>query len=159
MTSRSKASCDCSLHLSVERVVASESRERRRHGLPEIVLVLRPPELFAIASIKIAQRLSHNGVRALLSQFRLQRFHKRNEDLRLDLGLLKDGNAHGSPCDFASGQREPRSAPTLSAHRIEFVVGSDRERVGEPVGHGEHGGDRGDVPGVVVREAVAFSSS
>ena len=34
-------------------------------------------------------------------QFRLHGFHERDEHLGLDLGLLKDGNAHGSLCDFA----------------------------------------------------------
>src|SRR5579863_9343176 len=48
------------------------------------------------------------------------------------------------------------SVPPRPPHRIKFIVRPDREGVGEPVGHREHRRDRRDVPGVVVREAVAL---
>src|SRR5271154_3180114 len=54
----------------------------------------------------------------------------------------------------ATGSRT--SSSPFPPHRIEFLVRPDREGVGEPIGHCEQGGDRGDVPGVVVREAVAL---
>src|SRR3984885_15784594 len=55
-----------------------------------------------------------------------------------------------------SRPRESRSAPTLSPHHVEFIVGSDRERIGEPVGHGEESRNRSDIPGVIVGKAMAL---
>jgi|HubBroStandDraft_1064217.scaffolds.fasta_scaffold243273_2 hypothetical protein len=52
--------------------------------------------------------------------------------------------------------RPGRLGSPLASHRIELVVRPDGEGVGEPVGHREQGGDGGDVPGVIVREAVAL---
>ena len=42
----------------------------------------------------LAQRLSNDVVGAGLAQFRLQGLDQRYQDLRLDLGLFDDGNAH-----------------------------------------------------------------
>ena len=75
---------------------------------------------------------------------RLQGFHERDEHLGLDFGLLQDGNAHAP---FVTSRDPRRGAAHFGypIHHIKFIVGSDRERVSEPVGHREHGGDRSDV--------------
>jgi hypothetical protein len=62
-------------------VVVSEDCERRRHGLPKILLILSPPQLFAIATIDIAQLFSNQGIRSFLSRFVPQGFHEWNQDL------------------------------------------------------------------------------
>src|SRR5262245_24119340 len=64
---------------------------------PKVFLILRPPELFAVATIHITQGPSNERVCSLLAQFRLQGLHQRNQDLSLDFGLLNEGNAHAQP--------------------------------------------------------------
>ena len=49
----------------VESVAASVSAERRCHDLPKILFSLRLPELLAIATVEIAQRLSDQSMRSL----------------------------------------------------------------------------------------------
>jgi GGDEF domain-containing protein len=88
-------------HAVIERVLAREGRERRCHDLPEIGLLLRTPELLAIAAIDLAEHLSNQAVGALLAQFNLQRLHEGNEHLGLDFRLLDDGNTHIGPPDFS----------------------------------------------------------
>src|SRR5262245_34967424 len=69
----------------------------QRRDLTKVFLIFRSPELFAVATIHIAQGPSNEGVCSLLAQFRLERLHQRNQDLSLDFGLLNEGNAHAQP--------------------------------------------------------------
>src|SRR5262249_10409849 len=105
-------------HSIIERVLAGECCERRRHDLPEVLLILRPPELFAVATIDVAQGPSNEGVRSLLAQFCLQGLHERNQDLSLAFGLLNDGNVHAHPlalgtvCNSVDGTGFMRARPS-----------------------------------------------
>src|SRR5262245_40127271 len=89
-------------HLIIKSILAGVRCEGGRHDLPEVLLILRPPELFAVATIDVTQGLSDKGVCALFAQLSLQGLHERNQDLSLDLDLLNDGNAHARPLILAS---------------------------------------------------------
>src|SRR4029077_11261460 len=66
----------------------------RRHHLPDILVLFALRPLLGDPAIALAEGLSHQRVGARLAQFGLQRFHQRNEHLRLDLCLLDDGSGH-----------------------------------------------------------------
>src|SRR5262245_7911411 len=78
----------------VDGVSLGEGGKRQRHVLPDMLGCFRTPPLFAEATINVAESLTDKGVRAFLTQFRLQRFDEGNQDLCLYLGLLYDRDIH-----------------------------------------------------------------
>jgi hypothetical protein len=84
----------------IKSVFAAIRCERRRHDIPEILLILRAPELLAKAAIDVTEGASNKGVCSRLAQFGLQGLNQRNQDLSLDFGLLNDRNADAQPFGF-----------------------------------------------------------
>jgi Lhr-like helicase len=62
-------------HSIVKSVLTRVCCERRCHDLSEVLLILPPPELFAVPPIDVTQGPSNKTVCSLLAQFRLQGLH------------------------------------------------------------------------------------
>src|SRR3954462_9349062 len=58
------------------------------------------------------------------------------------------------PCPGAAATGRRSRSPSAPAERVELVVGAQAGEVGQTVRHAEEGGNRRDIPDVLVAEAV-----
>src|SRR5262249_28321990 len=81
----------------VDGITCGERGKRQRQHVSDVTGCSLPPPPFAEATINVAQSLADKCVCAFLTHFRLQGLDDRNQDLRLYLRLLYNGDNHASP--------------------------------------------------------------